>query len=179
MTHTEYMRIWRKAHHEEVLEIQRRAGKKYYAKNKEKIRKYHQIHNQKHHEEKMMRQRKWRSENRDRFNEYTRARNAKNPLNLMMSNIVRHTLGGRVKVTKSQKYIGCSPGFLRNHLQSLFRPGMTWNNYGTVWVVDHIVPLSWWQVDRFPQHATEASHYTNLQPMFVQENLKKHARYVA
>lgn len=30
---------------------------------------------------------------------------------------------------------------LREYLQRFFEPGMSWDNYKSVWCVDHIVPL--------------------------------------
>ncbi len=78
-----------------------------------------------------------------------------------------------VKKCKSTKYIGCSPGFLRNHIESLFKPGMTWDNWGE-WEVDHVVPLSWFPFDKDPSLLFVASHWTNLQPLWSYENRKKH-----
>jgi hypothetical protein len=81
------------------------------------------------------------------------------------------------KTSKSRQYIGCSSGFLRGWLEAQFKEGMTWENYGKVWVVDHIVPLKWWDVANFPEHIMEASHYSNLQPMFKRDNIIKGARF--
>jgi hypothetical protein len=89
-------------------------------------------------------------------------------------NAVRHM----IERGKPNRYVGCTPGFLRNHLESLFKPGMTWNNYGE-WHVDHIVPLSWFPFDRDPSLHFVASHWTNLQPLWGRENVSKGARYPA
>ncbi len=76
---------------------------------------------------------------------------------------------GVKKTSQSRQYIGCSPGFLRNHLESLFKPGMTWENRGD-WEIDHIIPLSWWDLKNHPEHMFFASHWTNLQPMWKKDN---------
>jgi hypothetical protein len=65
--------------------------------------------------------------------------------------------------------IGCSKAALFKHLESLFKPGMTWNNYGKTWVVDHVFPVS-----RFDFSKTDSLkkcwHFKNLQPLFSLEN---------
>lgn len=101
------------------------------------------------------------------------------PEDLILRNCVnRMVLAANMKKSaKSRQYIGCHPQFLRNHLEEQFRPGMSWDNYGSVWVVDHIVPLSWWDLRNHPEHLFEASHWTNLQPLFVAENLAKKDLY--
>ena len=38
---------------------------------------------------------------------------------------------------------GIKPADLHAHLESQFDETMTWDNYGTVWEIDHIVPLSY------------------------------------
>jgi len=86
------------------------------------------------------------------------------------------TADGR-KTARSRIYIGCSPAFLRGWLEAQFQPDMTWENYGTYWVVDHVVPLSWWDLHDHPEHILEASHYTNLQPKLRIDNLIKGARF--
>ena len=78
----------------------------------------------------------------------------------------------------SAEYIGCSHGFLRNHIESLFKPGMSWSNYGE-WHVDHIVPLSLFPLDLDPSLLFVASHWTNLQPLWAVDNIKKSNRFAA
>lgn len=60
--------------------------------------------------------------------------------------------------------IGCNSEQLRKHFESQFKPGMTWDNYGSHWVIDHIIPLSAYDLS-IPEHVLEANHYTNLQPL--------------
>jgi hypothetical protein len=75
------------------------------------------------------------------------------------------------KAGSAVKDLGCSIKELKVHLESKFLPGMTWDNYGE-WEIDHIVPLSGFNLtDR--KEFLLACHYTNLQPMWWQDNLKK------
>lgn len=71
--------------------------------------------------------------------------------------------------------LGCSIPDFRKHLFGLFKPGMTWKNYGKgkdCWNIDHIMPLFAFNlVDR--QHFLLANHYLNLRPLWSAENATK------
>lgn len=71
--------------------------------------------------------------------------------------------------------IGCSSAQLASHLQSKFKRGMTWANYGTHWHVDHVLPCaSFDQQD--PKQRAQCWHWTNLEPLEAKKNLEKSAR---
>lgn len=76
------------------------------------------------------------------------------------------------KAATTYELIGCTPAELRAHLEAQFRPGMTWENHGTLWEVDHIAPISKFNL-LDPLEQRRASHYTNLQPLFKWENQAK------
>ena len=67
--------------------------------------------------------------------------------------------------------VGCSPNEARLHIESLFQPGMSWDNYPE-WHIDHIVPLASFDLTDEGQQK-QAFHYTNLQPLWAEDNLKK------
>lgn len=68
--------------------------------------------------------------------------------------------------------IGCSSVQLREWLESKFKRGMAWDNYGSHWVVDHVIPLSKFNLSEIEQ-ARIACHFTNLQPLTHGENAEK------
>lgn len=81
---------------------------------------------------------------------------------------------------------GCTTEELKQHFESLFKPGMSWNNYGggdytkQHWHIDHIIPVSKcidWDapIDEIKRQLRQINinHYTNLQPLWWQENIKK------
>lgn len=75
------------------------------------------------------------------------------------------------KTEKTISLLGCEIDTLKTHLESLFGEGMSWDNYGkNGWHIDHIIPLS---SARTEQEIYELCHYTNLQPLWWYDNLKK------
>jgi hypothetical protein len=78
---------------------------------------------------------------------------------------------GKNKSKSTKDLVGCSWEELKMHLETQFKSGMSWDNYGLKgWHIDHIIPLS--------SAITEAeliklSHYSNLQPLWAKENLTK------
>ncbi len=80
------------------------------------------------------------------------------------------------KSAPTARLIGCSIQELCQHLESQFRQGMTWENYGPIWHVDHIKPCAAFDLTK-PEEQTACFHYTNLQPLFAEENLTKNKTY--
>lgn len=68
--------------------------------------------------------------------------------------------------------LGCTAAELIVYLEGQFRDGMSWNNYGTVWHIDHIKPLSRYDLT-LRTHVAEVCHFTNLRPLLARENLSK------
>jgi len=75
------------------------------------------------------------------------------------------------------KYIGCTLQEYNNHISSQFTPEMTWDNYGIYWEIDHIIPISSFDLS-IPEEANKAFHYTNTQPLPIIENRKKSNKIV-
>jgi len=69
--------------------------------------------------------------------------------------------------------LGCSRAELIVHIEKQFRPGMCWGNYGK-WEVDHIRPYASFDLSDPAQQWT-CFHYTNLQPLWAEENVAKGA----
>lgn len=75
------------------------------------------------------------------------------------------------KTGSAIKDLGCSVDQLKFHLEHQFQEGMTWDNYGK-WHIDHIRPLSSFDLTK-REELLEACHYTNLQPLWAEDNLRK------
>jgi len=107
--------------------------------------------------------------------EYVRLRK-KNDINFKLAYIVRGRLNKVIHKTKDHSAIdslGCSVSELKQHLESKFQFNMTWANYGFYgWHIDHIKPLSSFDLSD-PEQFKQACHYTNLQPLWATDNLRK------
>jgi hypothetical protein len=81
-------------------------------------------------------------------------------------------------ITKDQnRYLknhGCTVKKLKKHIESQFKGGMTWDNYGE-WQLDHIMPHNSFNLkDR--NELLKCMHYTNIQPLWRSENASKGAK---
>ena len=75
--------------------------------------------------------------------------------------------------------LGYNANDLIKHLESKFKPGMTWDNYGVGgWEIDHVMPDSWFQYSSTQDTGFKGSwSLSNLQPMWASTNRSKGARY--
>lgn len=73
------------------------------------------------------------------------------------------------KKNKTSEIVGCSKLELMDFLEKKFKDGMSWNNYGE-WHIDHIIPLS---CAKSEEDILKLCHFTNLQPLWRNENFKK------
>jgi hypothetical protein len=78
------------------------------------------------------------------------------------------------KSGSSIRDLGCTVSDLKLYLEKLFQPDMTWENQGQ-WHIDHIIPLSRFDLSNREQFL-KACHFTNLQPLWAKDNIKKGVR---
>lgn len=114
-------------------------------------------------------------------NAYLRERRKNDPtfrLKCYLSSCISNGLkaqGIRKKPGTTIEFLGCSYAELMDHLESLFQPGMTRENYGSVWHDDHIVPRAAFGASR--EELMIVNWYKNMQPMFAKENIAKGSKY--
>ena len=77
------------------------------------------------------------------------------------------------KAGSAVRDLGCTIPELKFYLEGQFQGGMTWENHSrTGWHIDHKIPLDFYDLtDR--EQLLQAIHYTNLQPMWAGDNLRK------
>lgn len=143
-------------------------NKKYYAKNPE----FHRERTRKYYREQCPEKRKEYQRN------YLLKRN-KVDIDFRLKLLFRRRVYAAIKNSygikayKTMELIGCSIQDCRLHLEKQFKDGMSWDNYGMFgWHIDHIIPLDYFDLTK-PEEQKKAFHYTNLQPLFCEENLKK------
>lgn len=95
---------------------------------------------------------------------------AKNNLRKRFRELMRSVRGGGTP--RISQLLGCSTKHLANHLESQFTKGMSWENYGVYWHVDHIIPVAAFDHKDSKQVAM-CWHWTNLQPLRAEENIRK------
>jgi len=88
---------------------------------------------------------------------------------------VKHQKG--IKSAKTSELLGCTVEDLRLFLEAEFVEGMSWENYGE-WHVDHIRPCASFNLED-PEEQKRCFHWTNLQPLWAQDNLRKGAKIVS
>ena len=116
--------------------------------------------------------------NKDKIKEARRIRYASD-IGFRLSCNLRNRLGkmirGKSKNGSAIKDLGCPIEELKSHLENMFKPNMTWENYGfgkDKWNIDHIVPISFFDLtDR--SEFLKACNFKNLQPLWHIENIRK------
>jgi hypothetical protein len=150
--------------------------KEYYIRNKDKIIARTKVYNESNKDIIKLKKKAYRKANRDKINSYDNNKK-KVDIQYKLRHNLRARLGGAVKCNQKSgsavNDLGCTTEELKSYLESKFLPGMTWDNWGRDgWHIDHIKPLASFDLtDR--NQLLEACHYTNLQPMWANDNLIK------
>lgn len=76
---------------------------------------------------------------------------------------------GYTKRARAFVILGEEWNVVKAYLESKFKEGMTWENHGE-WHIDHIIPIS---SGRTEDEVIKLCHYSNLQPLWAEENLLK------
>lgn len=98
-----------------------------------------------------------------------------------LKNNIRSRLNIFLKANKLHKdnstfnLVGCSPEFLKEHIEKQFTEGMSWDLMGKHIHIDHIIPLS---SAKNEDEIYKLCHYTNLQPLWAEDNLKKGSKII-
>jgi hypothetical protein len=106
---------------------------------------------------------------------YERERRQSDPLfRLLKSLRARHGqfFKGTSRPASMARDMGCDREFFLHHIAIQFTAGMTMENYGKVWHLDHIYPLSKADLTDRAQFLA-AANWRNIQPMLGPENVKK------
>lgn len=169
----------------------RRFAARHYRENKERLLAYSKEWRSVHREEAAVYRKKYEEEHKDEraaYNKeywakhrveqatYLRGRRKAEPL-VKLAELLRGRLNTALKHRSWAKkyslteYLGCSIPELKVYLEKQFKEGMSWSNHTLKgWHIDHIIPLG---SARSAVEMYRLCHYTNLQPLWWWENLKK------
>ena len=153
-------------------ERRKASQKKYEEANREKINARHRAK----YQSRKPKIEAYRKSIQPRINERNRIRKEtdlnfriKTNLSTRISAAVRTNKTG--KAAKTSALVGCEMELLKLWLESKFKEGMTWENYGE-WHIDHKIPCAEFDLRDEAQQRT-CFHYSNLQPLWASENCSK------
>jgi predicted RNase H-like nuclease (RuvC/YqgF family) len=177
-----YMKIWE---HKHKLH-RKKYYKYYYKKNKKILNIKRHLSYLKNKKRELMLNKLWiknnmklrRKQKQKYYKEHAKQINFKVLVNLRSR--IYSVLKGIYKSKKTIDLLGCSIEKLKQHLESNFKLGMSWDNYGTGWKgkgmqewhIDHKIPCSSFDLSK-PSEQRKCFHYTNLQPLWARENISK------
>jgi len=173
-----------------ILAYQHEYEKEYWQRNRNKKSLSYKAWSASHKEQENARKREWVKNNKEKAEESRRKSSKKRTDKRRAYEIIRkrdirvrlstnlrsrlyHALRDNQKAGSAVFDLGCTITELKQYLESKFQDGMSWDNW-TIngWHIDHIIPLSRFDLTNREQFL-KACHYTNLQPLWAKENLKK------
>jgi len=162
-------------YYKENTEVKLIYSKKYRENNVDKIKKRSEDYLKNNGQKNRDRTKIWRQNNKEKRNFAEKERRKKDPM-VRLTQYLRSRTGfyfkkiGVDKNDKTFKIIGCSLVFLKEFIEKKFTEGMSWELMGKHIHVDHIIPLSYAKTE---DELYKLCHYTNLQPLWAEDNLKK------
>lgn len=171
----DYHRIWYQKNIERQRRRAREDGKTDRVKERRKDR-YHTDEEYRLKRREQCRRSKQKESSKQKDREYKRTKRATDPHFRLRENIsrrIRDVLMGESKSAPTMVLMDCSMEHLRLHLESLWKPGMSWENWGVRgWHIDHIRPCASFDLTD-PEQQKVCFHWTNLQPLWARENWAK------
>lgn len=165
-----------KKYRKQNLQAIKEKKKQYYIKNKTHIDVKNKLHREKNREHLNKKSNEYYYKNKkiihQKQKEYLRNNiQAKTKHNLRTR--INLVLKGKIKSGSTMNLLGCDIQFFLQYIESKFLPGMTWKNHTKKgWHIDHIIPCSSFDLTD-PEQQKKCFHYTNLQPLWAEDNLRK------
>lgn len=173
----------------------------YKAKNREKLAAKQREYHAEHKDQDNLTKRLWYLDNKEGCNERAKAytyEKRENDVSFVLkervSNGVRSVLGKKKTGKSTWAHLSYTPDELRDHLENLFEPWMTWDNYGVyriedwsdndqstwTWQIDHIIPHSTFHYETMDcDEFRECWALSNLRPLSAKQNLIDGPRWTA
>ena len=166
-------------------DCKRQYSSAHYANNKDRVKEYQAKPEVRERKAKLKKQ--WNIDNKEHTQAYSRnskthrnqQRREKYNSNPEYRNLVLlrgrmyRALSGICRSKRTMELIGCSIDKFISHIEAQFQQGMNWINQGK-WHIDHIKPCSLFNLTD-PMDQRKCFNYTNLQPLWAEDNYKKRA----
>ena len=164
----------KKEHYKTYKEKILKEKKEFYVKNRNSILEKRKDYRKDNYDKICEYKKTYFQKNKNKFNEYYKLK-YKNDNLYKIGKIIRRRVFDYVtlnyeKEIKTFDIVGCSSEFLKEYLEQKFTEGMSWDLMGQHIHIDHIVPLSSANTE---EEIYKLCHYTNLQPLWAEDNLKK------
>ena len=144
---------------------------------------YNHDYREKHREQELKRNRIWKENNKSKIKSYNKIyfnERYNNDLNYKIKQNLRNRIRDALKSQSAKKsahtleLIGCSIEEFKTHFASKFTPDMSWEDVMNGKIhIDHIRPFDSFDDLKDPAQQRICCHYTNLQPLWAADNLKK------
>lgn len=154
--------------------------------NKESFKEYHEQYRKTHKEEISSRSNTWYQNNKERHIKHTtKAKYLRSKVDpgFKISNYIRSRILSALKKQRTNKnnstkqFLGCDFKYLKQYIESQFKPEMNWSNHGTVWEIDHIKPCASFDLTII-ENQFKCFHYSNMQPLFKTTAIAKSFGYI-
>lgn len=174
------LRKFQKSYREKHKEKLKALNAKYLVDNKEAIRAQRKAYRDSN-KDKLKAQRKatWKKHGKKYSASHYKwkVKKLKTDVNFKLRETIRSRIAmaikGKAKRGSAIKLLGCSIEHFKQHIESQFKAGMTWDNWSLRgWHLDHIKPIKDFDLTDLNQLA-EVCHYTNLRPLWAVDNLAK------
>jgi len=177
--HTKASRAWAEANPEKT----RKLNLKWKKENALKIKEQAAIRYRENPERHRAQSLRWQNENIEKSREVRRRSEAKRrctskgKLNNAMSCGIRASLKNQKSGRHWESLVDFTVDQLKQHIEKRFRPGMTWENYGIVWEIDHSIPIAAFNFEKPNDFDFKLCwSLKNLQPLEAKANMSKGAR---
>ena len=187
---------WKRKNHENKREKEKERRKQYHDNNKEKVLEQQKQYRENNKEKIIERKKQYYENNKEkerernkqyyennkekilkRVKQYKNQRYKNDPefkLGESIRNAFYRFLNGNKEKSTSEYLKDC--GYTRKelvkHLEEQFDQNMTWDNYGSYWHVDHVIPQSVFEPTN-DQHLKWCWSLENLRPLEASENISK------
>ena len=170
----EHIKACKSAHYQKNRDLILEKTKIYQGQHKERDKARKSADYQKNRDLIRERQKIYQEQHKEQLTQYRKHRRKSDPVFYLSRKIQKSILRafnnkGYTKRSRTHEILGCSFIEFKEHLEKQFVNGLSWENRSE-WHIDHVIPISSAKTE---EEVIRLNHYTNLQPLWAVDNLKK------